>query len=68
MFTQKNGDIVRLTDLTGNTLDYSVYTTYVVDPEDVSCTSQITNGFREMTLITCTNGGKQRLIVKCREV
>lgn len=64
----ENGDIVRLTDLTGNTLDYSVYTTYVVDPEDVSCTSQITNGLKEMTLITCTNGGKQRLVVKCREV
>lgn len=64
----ENGDIVRLTDLSGNTLDYSVYTTYVVDPDDVACTSQITNGFKELTLITCTNGGKQRLIVKCREV
>lgn len=64
----ENGDIVRLTDLSGNTLDYSVYTTYVVDPDDVACTSQITNGFKELTLITCTNGGKQRLVVKCREV
>lgn len=64
----KNGDTVDLTDLSGNTLTYSVYNIYVVDPDDVSCTSQITNGAREMTLITCTNGGKQRLIVKCREV
>lgn len=63
-----NGDTVNLTDLSGNTLTYSVYNIYVVDPDDVACTSQITNGAREMTLITCTNGGKQRLIVKCREV
>ena len=64
----QNGDIVKLTDLSGNTLNYKVYNTYVVYPEDVACTSQITNGLKEMTLITCTNGGKQRLIVKCREV
>lgn len=62
-----NGDIVKLTDLSGNTVNYKVYNKYVVYPEDVSCTSQITNGLKEMTLITCTNGGKQRLIVKCRE-
>ncbi|MBP3501914.1 MAG: sortase [Clostridia bacterium] len=63
----KNGDIIKLTDLSGSTLNYKVYNKYVVYPEDVACTSQITNGLKEMTLITCTNGGKQRLIVKCRE-
>lgn len=63
-----NGDIVKLTDLSGRTLEYRVYNKYIVYPEDVACTSQITNGLKEMTLITCTNGGKQRLIVKCREV
>ena len=62
-----NGDIIKLTDLSGNTLNYKVYNKYIVYPEDVACTSQITNGLKEMTLITCTNGGKQRLIVKCRE-
>ena len=35
---------------------------------DVSCTSQLTNGKRELTLLTCTNHGKQRLCLKCREV
>ena len=63
-----NGDTVKLTDLSGKTIDYRVYNKYVVYPEDVACTSQITNGLKELTLITCTNGGKQRLIVKCREV
>lgn len=64
----KNGDIVKLTDLAGRTVDYKVYDRFVVDPSDTACTSQITNGLVEMTLITCTNGGKQRLIVKCRAV
>lgn len=62
------GDIVYLQDMSGKKLSYQVYDRYVVYPEDTACTSQVTNGLKEMTLITCTNGGKQRLIVKCREV
>lgn len=64
----KNGDIAELTDLSGRTIQYQVYNKYVVEPTDTSCTSQLTNGKRELTLITCTNYGKQRLIVKLREV
>lgn len=64
----KNGDKVYLQDMSGKKLAYQVYDKYIVYPEDVACTSQITNGLKEMTLITCTNAGKQRLIVKCREV
>lgn len=63
-----NGDIVELKDTSGRTLQYSVYDKYVVKPTDVSCTSQLTNGKKEITLITCTNYGTQRLIVKAREV
>ena len=62
------GDHVTLTDNSGNKVTYEVYTRYIVEPSDVSCTSQLTNGRRELTLITCTNFGKQRLVVKCREV
>ena len=64
----KNGDIVELTDNSGKTIKYAVYNRYVVNPEDVACTSQLTNGNKEVTLITCTNYGKQRLVVKAREV
>ena len=64
----KNGDIAELTDLSGRTIQYQVYNKYVVEPTDTSCTSQLTNGKKELTLITCTNYGKQRLIVKLREV
>ncbi len=64
----KNGDIAQLTDLSGRTLEYKVYDRKVVDPSDTRCTSQLTNGRKELTLITCTNNGKERLVVKLREV
>ena len=63
-----NGDIVEVEDLNGNVVEYSVYDKYVVEPDDTSCTSQLTNGRREVTLITCTNYGTQRLVVKAREI
>ena len=62
------GDEVTLKDLSGRIVTYSIYNRYVVEPTDVSCTSQLTNGQRELTLITCTDYGKRRLIVKAREV
>ena len=62
------GDIVEITDLSGRTKQYKAYDIYTVDPADTRCTSQITNGRKEVTLITCTNDTKQRVIVKCTEV
>lgn len=62
------GDRVEITSLKGETLEYSVYDKYIVEPDDVSCTSQRTNGLKEITIITCTNDSKQRVIVKAREV
>ena len=66
--TLDTGDIVQITDLSGKMIQYKVYNKYQVDPTDVSCTTQLTNGKREITLITCTNYGTQRLIVKAQEV
>jgi len=63
-----DGDIIELTDTNGRTLEYAVYDKYIVNPTDLSCTSQLTNGKKEITLITCTNYGTQRLIVKARQV
>lgn len=62
------GDTAILRDMSGNEVTYEVYDKYIVDPTDVSCTSQLTNGKREMTLITCSNYGTQRRILKCREI
>lgn len=62
----KNGAIVKITDLSGKTLDYEVYDKYVVGPYDTDCTSQLTNGNTEITLITCYKNGTKRLVVKAR--
>ena len=61
-------DVVEITDCYDRTEQYYVYDKFVVEPEDTSCTSQITNGEKEITLITCYNNGQQRLVVKARDV
>ena len=66
--TLKVGDIIEITDLNNNTLKYSVYDKYTVDPTDTSCTSQITNGKKIVTLITCTVDSKQRVIVQAEAI
>ena len=62
------GDTIEITDLTNRTLVYEIYDKYVVEPDDTTCTTQRTNGRKEITLITCTNDSKQRVIVKAKEV
>ena len=62
----ENGTIVKITDISGKTLDYEVYDKYVVGPYDTDCTSQLTNGNTEITLITCYKNGTKRLVVKAR--
>ena len=63
------GDIVELKSLlTGETVKYEVYDRKVIDPTDTSCTSQLTGGKREITLITCKEYGTQRLVVKAKEI
>lgn len=64
----QSGDTVEMIDKTGKKLTYVVYDKYIVQPTDVACTSQLTNGRVEATLITCADGGRTRLIVKCRVV
>lgn len=64
----ENGDIIELTDLTGQTIKYSVYSVFVTDPNDVNILLPKDELVREVTLITCTNGNKERLIVKANEI
>jgi LPXTG-site transpeptidase (sortase) family protein len=66
--TLTNGDTIEIMDLTGTTVTYEVYDNHVVDPTDVSDTTQKTNGKREITLITCTNDSKQRVVVKATAI
>lgn len=63
-----NGDKIYLTDKTNKTLEYRVYASYVIEPTDVRCTSQLTNGNTDITLITCAQSGQKRTVVKARAV
>lgn len=62
------GDIVELTDLTNRTIQYKINEIFITDPNDVSILKTEDETVREVTLITCTNGNKERLILKAREI
>ena len=63
-----NGDIIKIKNTSGKTEKYSVYNSYIVNRNDVSCLDQNTNGKTEITLITCTNKNNKMLIVKCEKI
>ena len=66
--TLEYGDIIEITDLSGKTVKYSVYDKHEVDPDNTADTTQLTNGRTEITLITCTNDSKRRVIVKATAI
>ena len=68
LYQAQNGDNVTLKDYSGNEKVYKVYDMYTVDPTDLGCTSQMTNGKKELTLITCTEYGQRRRVIKCVEI
>lgn len=63
----EEGDIIELTDIQNVTLKYKVFKKYVIDPNDITVILPEEEGVREVTLITCTNGNKNRLIIKARQ-
>lgn len=62
------GDKIKLTNLKNKTIEYEIFKIYSIDPDDVSCVESVENGTREITLITCTNGHKNRLVTKARQI
>ena len=65
----KNGDIVSIHDISGNSVDYIVYKVYTTDSKDTECMNQNTNKSRVITLITCdTLDNNFRTIVKAKEI
>lgn len=62
----KMGAEIIITEMDGEALSYYVYHTDMIDPYDTKCTSQLTNGRKEITLITCNYDGSQRFIAKAR--
>ena len=60
------GDKIRLYNLSGNRVLYTVYDKFEIVPSDTSCTRQ-DNRVKEITLITCNNKNKKRLVIKAKK-
>lgn len=61
------GDLVYITDSTGQTITYVIYKKYQTTPEDAEFASRDTGGTREITLSTCTDDSQDRIIILARE-
>lgn len=62
------GDEIVITDANGYKCSYEVYEKEVIKPNDFSCLNEEKTSMKSfVTLITCTNGIKNRLVVKCVE-
>lgn len=58
-----NGDPIFITDNSGTKLQYTIYNIYQTTPEDATYMSRDTQGAKEISLSTCTDDGKERLII-----
>lgn len=58
-----NGDKIYITDTEGKKLSYTIYDKFETTAEDTSFYTRNTNGAREVTLSTCTDNGKLRIII-----
>lgn len=63
-----NGDKIYLTDLQGKKVTYTITKKYITTPEDFEYSVRDTHGKREVSLTTCTNDTKSRLIIWAEEV
>lgn len=63
----ENGDEISILDLHGNKVNYTVFEKFVTNPDDKSVIEPVEENRKEITLITCINGNKDRLIVRANE-
>ncbi len=64
----EKGDNINLTDNINGKITYTVYDVYKVEPKDTETLSQQTDGKVELTLITCSDYSRKRIIVKARKL
>lgn len=62
----ENGDEVKITDENGKKLTYTVYDKYITTAEDFEYSIRDVGENIEVTLVTCTDDGKDRIIVKAK--
>lgn len=58
-----NGDKVYITDKTGAKIEYTIYDIYTTSTGDSDYMERDTNGQKEITLVTCTDDTKNRLVI-----
>lgn len=61
------GDIVYITDNSGRKIKYTIYNIITVPAESSDYMARNTNGAREISLSTCTDDSKQRLVIWAKE-
>lgn len=61
------GDKIYLTDLNGKEVEYTIYKKYTTTVEDFDYAVRVTDGKREISLSTCTDDTKSRLIIWAKE-
>lgn len=64
----KIGDKLFVSDREIGKVEYEIFKIDTVLPEDVSCLDAVTENQKEVTLITCTNDSKKRIIIKAKEI
>lgn len=62
-----NGDIIYITDNSGQRIKYTIYNIYKTTDTDAEYITRETNGAREISLSTCTDDSKGRLIIWAKE-
>lgn len=62
-----NGDKIYITDMQGKKVTYTIYKKYTTDTNDFDYATRDTNGKREISLSTCTDDTKNRLIIWAKE-
>lgn len=62
------GDLIYITDSSGQKITYSVYNKYLTNPNDANYMIRDTGGAKEISLTTCTADSSQRLIILAREI
>ncbi len=63
----QEGDKIYITDMEGKRVEYEIYHIYTTNEHDFSYAVRDTGGKREISLTTCTDDSKNRLIIWAKE-
>ncbi len=62
-----NGDVIYITDQTGTRVTYTIYDMFQTTPSDAQYMQRDTEKAREISLSTCNDNSKARLVILARE-